>query len=49
MNYIDEQIAMRYESEPENIEDQPSFCEKLQENNELTIYTCDSSTISLYK
>lgn len=49
MNYIDEQIAMRYESIPENIEDQPSFCEKLQEKNELSIYICDNSSISLYK
>ena len=49
MNYIDEQIAMRYESVPQDIEEQPSFCENLQGNNELSVYTCDDSTISLYK
>lgn len=49
MNYIDEQIAMRYESVPQDIEDQPSFCERLQENGELSVYTCDDSEISLYK
>lgn len=49
MNYIDEQIAMRYEIIPEDVEEQPTFCENLQEMEDISIYTCDDTSISLYK
>ena len=49
LNYIDEQVWMRYELASEQKEDQPTFCEKLMEREDITVYTCDESSISLYK
>jgi hypothetical protein len=40
---------MRYELASEQKEDQPTFCEKLMEREDITVYTCDESSISLYK
>jgi hypothetical protein len=40
---------MRYELEPENQEVQPTFCEQIQEREDIAIYTCNDSSISLYK
>jgi hypothetical protein len=40
---------MRYEIIPEDVEEQPTFCEKLQEMEDISVYTCDESSISLYK
>lgn len=49
LNYIDEQVWMWYESEPEVVEQQPSFCEEIKKRNDIAIYDCDDSSISLYK
>jgi hypothetical protein len=40
---------MWYELEPENPEPQPTFCEQIQEREDISVYACDDSTISLYK
>jgi hypothetical protein len=49
LGIIDEQIGMWYESDTEEDEVQPTFCETLQEKEDLSIYACDDSTITLYK
>lgn len=49
LSYIDEQAWMWYELEPEETEPQPTFCEEMQENEDISVYTCDDTTISLYK
>ncbi len=49
LNYIDEQVWMWYESIPEKLEDQPTFCEKIMEREDIAVYTCDDAWISLYK
>ena len=49
LNYIEEQVWMWYELEPENKEPQPTFCEQIQEREDVSVYACDDSTISLYK
>ncbi len=49
LNYIDEQIWMWYESEPEILQEQPTFCEELQKRQDVAVYSCDDSSISLYK
>jgi len=49
LNYIDEQVEMRYELVPENSEKQPTFCEEIMERQDISIYSCDDSSISLYK
>jgi hypothetical protein len=40
---------MWYESEPEVLEEQPNFCEEIEERNDIAIYDCDETSISLYK
>jgi hypothetical protein len=40
---------MWYELEPEETEPKPTFCEEMQENEDISVYTCDDTTISLYK
>ena len=49
LNYIDDQVWMWYESEPEVLEEQPNFCEEIKERSDITIYDCDETSISLYK
>ena len=49
LSYIDEQVWMWYELEPEETEPQPTFCEQIQEREDIAIYTCNDSSISLYK
>lgn len=49
LGIIDEQIWMWYKSDTEEDEVQPTFCETLQEREDLSIYACDDSTITLYK
>ena len=49
LNYIDEQVWMRYEPEPEELEEQPTFCENIMERSDISVYDCDDSFISLYK
>lgn len=49
LNYIDEEVWMRYEATPEKVEDQPSFCDELMERDDISVYNCDNESISLYK
>ena len=49
LGIIDEQIGMWYKVDTEDEEVQPTFCELLQEREDLTIYACDDSNITLYK
>ena len=49
LNNIDDEVENRYESTPENIEEQLTFCEKIMEREDIVVYTCDDSSISLYK
>ena len=49
MGYIEEQVWMWYEENPEDIEEQPTFCEQIQEREDISLYTCDDESISLYK
>lgn len=49
LNYIDEQVWMWYESTSENFEEQPTFCENIMERDDIDVYTCDDTSISLYK
>lgn len=49
LNYIEEQVWMWYELEPDEKEVQPTFCEQIQEREDISVYACDDSTISLYK
>lgn len=46
--YIDEQVWFHYEEEPEVV-DKKTLCAELWELDDVAIYTCDESTISLYK
>ena len=47
---IDDQVGMRYELAPEEgEEEQLTFCEQIQEREDLSVYNCDDSSISLYK
>jgi hypothetical protein len=34
---------MWYESIPEKLEDQPTFCEKIMEREDIAVYTCDDA------
>jgi hypothetical protein len=34
---------MWYESTPEKLEDQPTFCEKIMERQDISVYTCDDA------
>lgn len=49
LNYIDEQVWMWYKVAPEDIEQQPTFCEEIMKRSDIAIYNCDDSSISLYK
>lgn len=49
LNYIDEQVWMWYEVVPENLEEQPSLCEELMEREDIDVYICDDSAVSIYK
>lgn len=49
LNYIDEQVWMRYELIPEDLEEQPTFCEEIMKRKDISVYGCDDSSISLYK
>jgi hypothetical protein len=40
---------MWYELEQENPEPQPTFCEKISERKDISVYVCDDSSISVYK
>ena len=45
---IDEQVGMWYET-PSDDEVQPTLCDQLQAREDLSVYVCDDSSISLYK
>jgi len=49
LNYIDEQVGMWYEVVPETVEEQPTFCENIKERQDIDVYNCDDTWISLYK
>jgi len=49
MWYIEEQVGMWYEKVSKDTDNQPTFCEQIQERSDISLYTCDSSHISLYK
>lgn len=49
LNYIDEQVWMWYEVASEITEEQPTFCENIREREDIDVYSCDDSWISLYK
>lgn len=49
MGYIEEQVWMWYEKMSKDMENQPTFCEQIQEREDISLYTCDESHISLYK
>jgi hypothetical protein len=40
---------MRYEVKSEELEELPTFCEEIEERQDVSIYSCDDSAISLYK
>jgi hypothetical protein len=40
---------MRYELIPEDLEEQPTFCEEITKRKDVSVYGCDDSSISLYK
>lgn len=47
--YIDEQIWMRYQDPSEVKEENSTFCEQIKEREDISVYACDESSISLYK
>lgn len=47
--YIDEQIGMWYQDPTELEEENPTFCEQIKEREDVSVYACDESSISLYK
>lgn len=50
MGIIDEQIGLRYELPSDDDGDkQLTFCEQLQEREDISVYNCDDSSILLYK
>ena len=49
LNYIDEQVWMWYEVASEDLEEQPGLCETLMQMENIDVYSCDDSSISLYK
>lgn len=49
LGIIDEQIGMWYNAGIEEDDEQPTFCEILQEREDISIYECDDSVITLYK
>ena len=49
LNYIDEQVGMWYEVAKEEKEESQSFCEQLMTKENIVVYSCDDSSISLYK
>ena len=49
LNYIDEQVWMWYESNTDKIEEQPTLCENIMGREDIAVYTCDDTWISLYK
>lgn len=49
LSYIEEKVWMWYEVNPENLEPQPTFCETISEREDIAVYTCDDSSISVYK
>ena len=40
---------MWYEVASEKLEEQPDFCDELMQRENIEVYTCDDSSISLYK
>lgn len=49
LSYIEEQVWMWYDLNPEEEEPQPTICDELQANEDISIYSCDDSSILLYK
>lgn len=49
LNYIDEQIGMWYELPSEEWDQKQTFCEELQERDDIVVYSCDDASILLYK
>jgi len=47
--YIDDQIWMWYQDPTELEDENPTFCEQIQEREDISVYACDESAISLYK
>jgi hypothetical protein len=40
---------MWYEMDPEKVEQKPSFCEQIEMREDISVYACDDSVVSLYK
>lgn len=49
LNYIDDQIGMWYELPSEELDQQKSLCDELQEIEDIVIYSCEDTSILLYK
>ena len=49
LSYIEEQVWMWYEMDPEKVEQKPSFCEQIEMREDISVYACDDSVVSLYK
>lgn len=49
LNYIDEQIWMWYELPSQELDQQKSICDELQEIEDIVIYSCEDTSILLYK
>lgn len=49
LSYIEEQVWMWYDLSPEDEEPQPTICDELQWIEDVSVYSCDDSSILLYK
>ena len=49
LSYIEEQVWMWYEPDPESLEQRPTFCEQIQAREDISVYACDDSSVSVYK
>ena len=47
--YIDEQIAFWYKVPWEDLEVEFTLCDELESRGDIELYTCDDSSIVLYK
>ena len=49
LNYIDEQVEMRYEPPVDEAEEEFDLCSELQWHDDFSVYSCDDTNVSLYK
>ncbi len=47
--YIDEQVGFWYNVQAEEVDDNPTLCDKLNENSDIELQSCDDSSIVLTK